>query len=172
MTPKKLLDVDIINSFQIGVTTLTTKTFKSTIVKFGARAFIPIPFNPDDVWGVKQLHRLIGTVNGCRVRGALQFDGLQFFLPLGPVWRRDNGIDIGAEVLVALSPEGPQLETLAPDVARALKDEPKAKAFFDELASFYRKNYIRWIESAKREETRAGRIREMIQLLKQEKKQK
>ena len=64
------------------------------------------------------------------------------------------------------------METLAPDVARALKDEPKAKAFFDELASFYRKNYIRWIESAKREETRAGRIQEMIQLLKQEKKQK
>src|SRR5262249_46650139 len=36
----------------------------------------------------------------------------------------------------------------------------------------YRKNFIRWIESAKREETRAGRIQEMIKLLKAEKKQK
>jgi len=151
---------------------LTIQTFKSTIVKSGARAFIPIPFDPNNAWGSKERHHITGTVNGCRVRGALVFDGLQFVLPLGPAWRRDNGLDVGAKVNVVLSPEGPQLETLSPDVASALEAEPKARAFFDELASFYRKNFIRWIESAKREETRSGRIKEMIKLLKAEKKQK
>lgn len=50
--------------------------------------------------------------------------------------------------------------------------EPEAKAFFDSLATFYRKNYIRWIESAKRPETRGARIAEMVTLLKAGQKQK
>jgi len=40
------------------------------------------------------------------------------------------------------------------------------------LATFYRNTYIKWIESAKRPETRAARIEEMVQLLKAGKKQK
>jgi uncharacterized protein YdeI (YjbR/CyaY-like superfamily) len=68
--------------------------------------------------------------------------------------------------------EGPQAETLSSDIALALKAEPNAQAFFESLATFYRNNYIRWIESAKRPETRARRIGEMIDLLKEGKKQK
>jgi uncharacterized protein YdeI (YjbR/CyaY-like superfamily) len=91
---------------------------------------------------------------------------------LGAAWRRDCGLEAGAKVEVVLSPEGPQSESLSPDVAEALEAEPKAKAFFESLATFYRNTYIKWIESAKRPETRAGRINEMIELLKAEKKQK
>jgi uncharacterized protein YdeI (YjbR/CyaY-like superfamily) len=40
------------------------------------------------------------------------------------------------------------------------------------LATFYRNNYIRWIESAKRPETRRGRIAEMVDLLKAGTKQR
>jgi len=95
-----------------------------------------------------------------------------FFLSLGPAWRRDNGIDAGAKVEVVLAPEGPQSDTLSSDVVAALNADPKAKAFFDSLATFYRKNYIRWIESAKRPETRTARIAQMMRLLKAGKKQR
>jgi ATPase subunit of ABC transporter with duplicated ATPase domains len=40
------------------------------------------------------------------------------------------------------------------------------------LATFYRNGYIRWIESARRPETRQARITEMIGLLKAGKKQR
>lgn len=73
---------------------------------------------------------------------------------------------------MALSPEGPQSEGLSTDVAEALEAEPQAKAFFESLATFYRNTYIKWIESAKRPETRSARITEMIELLKAGKKQK
>jgi hypothetical protein len=151
---------------------LTTQRFKTTIAKYGTRTLIVIPFNPNDVWGVKQRHYIAGSVNGCRVRGPLESNGTQFFLSLGAAWRRDNDLDAGAKVDVVLSPDGPQSEQLAPDFSAALDAEPEAKAFFDSLATFYRKNYVRWIESAKRPETRRARIAEMVTLLKAGQKQK
>jgi hypothetical protein len=151
---------------------MTTQTFRTTIAKSGSRSYITLPFNPNEVWGVKQRHYIGGTVNGCMIRGSLGSDGDQYFIPLGEAWRRDSGLVAGAEVEVTLFPEGPQAETISPDVAGALEAEPQAKEFFESLATFYRKNYIRWIESAKRPETRAARIKEMLELLKAGKREK
>jgi hypothetical protein len=86
---------------------------------------------------------------------------------LGPAWRRDCGIGPGDEVIVALQPEGPQRDDLAPDIAAALEAEPDAAAFFDSLAQFYRRGYLRWIDATKlRPEVRPERIAETIRLLK------
>jgi hypothetical protein len=149
-----------------------TQRFKTVLMKSGSRVFVPIPFSPNEVWGVKQRHYITGTVNGYGVRGSLGSDGQQYFLPLGAAWRRDCGLAAGDEAEVALSPEGPQSENLSADVADALDAETQAKAFFESLATFYRNTYIKWIESAKRPETRSARIQEMIELLKAGKKQK
>src|SRR5687768_9906364 len=151
---------------------LNTQRFKTVLMKSGSRVFIRIPFNPNEVWSVKQRHYIKGTVNGHGVRGSLGSDGKQYFLPLGAAWRRDCGLDAGDDVDVALSPEGPQSENLSTDVANALDAEPQAKSFFESLATFYRNSYIKWIESAKKPETRTARIQEMIELLKAGKKQK
>jgi len=151
---------------------LTIQQFKTIVAKSGTRVFVPIPFNPNEVWGVKQRHHIQGTVNGHGVRGSLGSDGTQYFLLLGAAWQRDCSLDAGDKVDVVLSPEGPQSEGLSPDVVSALEAEPKAKAFFESLATFYRNTYIKWIESAKKPETRSARINEMIELLKAGRKQK
>ena len=151
---------------------MTTQSFKTVISKSGTRTFIPLPFNPNEVWGVKRRHHIRGSVNGHGVRGSLGSDGTMYFLPLVTAWRRGYGLEAGAEVDVVLSPEGPQSESLSPDVVNALDAEPQAKAFFESLATFYRNTYIKWIESAKRPETRTARIHEMMSLLKAGKKQK
>ena len=151
---------------------MTTQKFNTTIAKSGTRTFIPLPFNPNEVWGVKQRHHITGSLNGHGVRGSLGSDGTQYFLILGAAWRRGCGLEAGVKVDVVLSPEGPQSEGLSPDVVSALEAEPQAKAFFESLATFYRNTYIKWIESAKKSETRTARINEMIELLKTEKKQR
>jgi hypothetical protein len=151
---------------------MTTQRFKTTVTKAGSRTYIPIPFDPNEAWGVKQRHHITGSINGCAVRGSLGSDGSQYFLPLGAAWRRDNGVEAGAEVEVVLAPEGPQAEALASDILAALESQPEVRAFFEALATFYRNGYIRWIESAKRPETRNARIAEMLSLLKQGKKQR
>ena len=151
---------------------MTTQRFKTSVTKAGSRTYVPIPFDPNEAWGVKQRHHITGSINGCAVRGSLGSDGSQYFLPLGAAWRRDNGVEVGAEVEVVLTPEGPQADTLAPDILAALDSEPEAKAFFESLATFYRNGYVRWIESAKRPETHSARIAEMLSLLKAGKKQR
>ena len=151
---------------------MTAQSFKAVVAKSGTRVFVPIPFDPNDVWGVKGRHHIRGTVNGYKVRGSLGSDGTQYFLVLGAAWRRDCDVDAGTKVDVVLYPEGPQSEALSPDIVSALDTEPKAKTFFESLATFYRNTYIKWIESAKRPETRTARIEELISLLKAGKKQK
>jgi uncharacterized protein YdeI (YjbR/CyaY-like superfamily) len=69
-------------------------------------------------------------------------------------------------VEVVVEPEGPQRGDLAEDVATALAANPKAAAFFDSLAQFYRRAYLRWIDATKRSpQMRAQRIAQMIDLL-------
>ena len=57
-----------------------------------------------------------------------------------------------------------------PDFEEALWQNPKAKDTFDSLALTYQKQYLGWIEIAKRPETRARRIQESIELLAQGRK--
>jgi hypothetical protein len=151
---------------------VNNQRFTATIEKSGTRTFIALPFNPNDVWGVKARHHIRGSINGMVFRGSLGSDGNQYFLLLGAAWRRDNHLEAGAAVEVELWPEGPQAETMAADISAALDQQPAARAFFEALATFYRKNYLRWIEGAKRPETRAARIAEMLELLLAGKKQK
>ncbi|MCC6615235.1 MAG: DUF1905 domain-containing protein [Anaerolineae bacterium] len=149
-----------------------SQTFKTKVSISGSRVFIPIPFDPNEVWGAKQRHHITGSINGIAIRGALNSDGKGYFFPLGPAWRRGAGIGPDEQVIVAISPEGPQQDNMAQDITAALASEPQALAFFESLPTFYRKNYIRWIESAKRPETRAARIAETVSLLKAGKREK
>ena len=60
------------------------------------------------------------------------------------MWMRDAGVAAGDDVLVELAPEGPQRGDLADDISAALEANPAAAVFFDTLAQFYRKAYLRW----------------------------
>jgi len=46
----------------------------------------------------------------------------------------------------------------------------KAKTFFDKLAYSHQKEYVHWIEEAKRPETRAARIAKTLDMLKKGRK--
>jgi uncharacterized protein YdeI (YjbR/CyaY-like superfamily) len=50
-------------------------------------------------------------------------------------------------------------------IAKALRTNPKAWEFFHALAPTHRRNFVVWIHTAKRAETRDTRIRESIRLL-------
>jgi uncharacterized protein YdeI (YjbR/CyaY-like superfamily) len=59
----------------------------------------------------------------------------------------------------------PSVSTLPSYIEKALKGEPRAWRYFQQLAPSYRRNYIGWIDSAKRQETKERRLREAITLL-------
>jgi hypothetical protein len=130
------------------------------------RVLIPLPFDPDVTWAPKSRHHVGGTVNGERVRGVVERHDGAWGVLLGAMWQRDCGVTVGDEVEVHLEPEGPQRSDLADDMAAALAANPRAGEFFDGLAQFYRKGYLRWIDATKRNPgERARRIAETVRLL-------
>ena len=52
-----------------------------------------------------------------------------------------------------------------PDLAEALTSIPAALDFFDRLAPSHRKEYVRWIEEAKKLETRQRRVMKAVEML-------
>jgi Bacteriocin-protection, YdeI or OmpD-Associated/Domain of unknown function (DUF1905) len=144
------------------------------VQRFGARAaagprgcaIIAVPFDPDQAWGAKAEHRVGGTVNGRQVRGTIAQGGGGWTFTLTPMWMRDAGVAADDDVLVELAPEGPQRKDLADDISAALEANPAAAAFFDTLAQFYRKAYLRWIDATtRRPDLRAARTAEVVDLL-------
>jgi hypothetical protein len=130
------------------------------------RAIIAVPFDPDEAWGAKAEHRVGGTINGRQVRGTIAPDGSGWAFTVTPMWMRDAGVAAGDEVIVELAPEGPQRDDLAGDISAALEANPAAAEFFDTLAQFYRRAYLRWIDATtRRPDLRAARIAEVVDLL-------
>jgi hypothetical protein len=129
-------------------------------------AVIAIPFDPDEAWGTKAVHHVSGTVNGCRVRVTLTPGENGWAFTLNQTRMVSTGAVIGSEATVELAPEGPQRGDLAEDFAAALAATPAAGAFFDTLAQFYRKAYLRYIDATtRRPDLRAARIAEVVGLL-------
>ncbi len=145
---------------------MSPQRFTATLVRGKTGAHLEVPFDPDEVWGVRERHYVTGSIAGHPFRGCLDSDWTPCRLPIGPAWLRDNEIPNEAAVEVVLEPDGHQVDSLAPDIAAALREEPQARAFFESVAPFYRNNYIRWIEEARRPETRSARIAEAVRLLK------
>ena len=128
----------------------------------GGGVAIRVPFDPSTAWGAKDRHHVAGTIGGLEVRGTVTSVGDEHYLLLGPSWCRDPRVGPGARVTVSLAPEGPQVGALASDIRAAFEAEPGARRFFESLATFYRNGFIDRIEAAKRPETRARRIAEML----------
>jgi hypothetical protein len=125
------------------------------------------------MWGGKAFHLVGGTIEpkrgapcNRRLRGSITPDADRWVFALNPQWMRETGVGLGDEVIVDLEPEGPLRQDLADDFATALAATPAAAEFFDTLAQFYRKAYLRYIDSTtRRPEVRVQRIDEVVGLL-------
>ncbi len=140
----------------------------STVIAAGPRGdgVIVLAFDPDEAWGAKAVHHVNGTVGERRVRLRLAPGDEGWAFTLSAARMLDMGLAVGDEVAVELAPEGPQRADLADDIAAALAANPAAAAFFDTLAQFYRKAYLRWIDATtRRPDLRAARIAEVVRLL-------
>jgi hypothetical protein len=150
------------------------KRFHATIAgNEKRRVYLELPFDPAEVWGPRDRYHVTGTIENHGFRGVIERAGARAIVALGAAYRRGTGFSVGDTVAVAFAIEGPQREGLAPDVAAALDAEPEAARFYDSLATFYRKGYLRWIDATKRSpEVRAQRIAEFVRLLKAGQKQR
>jgi len=126
---------------------------------------IRIPIDPATLWGERDRYYVTGTIEQYGMRGVVESVDGQPYVQLGPSWCRDPRVGPGTTLRVNLRPEGPQLDTIGPDLAEALRSNPAARRAFENQATFYRKAWVTWVEGAKRPETRATRVAETVAAL-------
>ena len=128
---------------------------------------IPLPFDPAEAWGERDRYYLAGLIGPYRMRAVVDGGEDEPAISLGPSWCCDPRVGPGSVVEVIVEPEGPQLDTMSPDLADAIGADPRARRFFESLATHYRNGFVTWVESAKRPATRAQRIAETVAALRE-----
>ena len=127
---------------------------------------------PDDVvekLGAGKRPPVVVTVGDYSYRTTVAPMGGEFWIPLAAEHREAAGVTAGQDVDVALELDTAPRETPLPaDLDAALDDE--ARTFFHSLAASHRKEWVRWVEEAKKPETRATRIEKTAAALREGKK--
>ena len=106
------------------------------------------------------------TINGYEWRTTVTKMRGEFLLGLNREVRTGAGVEAGdvVEVTIELDSE-PREVAVPPALAAALDGDAQARAAFDALAFTHRKEYARWIEEAKREETRERRVSQALEMI-------
>ncbi len=136
----------------------------------GGGAFVRIPFDVEAAFGSKR-PKIKADIAGQPYRGTLVRMGSPYhMLLILKEIRERTGKAIGDKVkIVVEADEQPRTVALPADLAKELKRDKTAGARFDELSYTHRKEYVRWIEEAKRPETRQARLLKTLADLKKSK---
>jgi hypothetical protein len=111
------------------------------------------------------------TVGGHTYRTTIASMGGRFLVPLSSENRTAAGVAAGDEVEVDVALDTAPREIMVPaDLARALTEDDRAQRAFDALAYTHRKEWVRWIEEAKKAETRSSRVAKAVSALSEGKK--
>ncbi len=108
------------------------------------------------------------TVNGHTWRTTVTRMRGEYLVGLNQAARAAAGVEAGdvAQLRLELDTETREVE-VPPALARALNENADARARFDGLAFTHRKEFARWIEEAKRDETRDRRVSQTLEMLRQ-----
>ena len=111
---------------------------------------------------------VVATVNGYSWRTTVTRMRGEFLVGLSKAVRQEAGAEAGDTVEVKLELDTAPREVEVPEaLSNALAGDAAARAAFDGLAYTHRKEYARWIDEAKRDETRERRVARALEMLRQ-----
>ncbi len=106
------------------------------------------------------------TINGHPLRLSVARMKGEYLLGLSKANREAAGVQAGDSVKLVLELDSAPREVEVPRaLAHALSLDARAQEQFDGLAYTHRKEFARWIEEAKRDETRERRVAQAIEML-------
>lgn len=107
---------------------------------------------------------VVATVNGYTWRNSVVRMGGEFLLGLRREVREAAGVEAGDEVEVELELDlQPRQVEIPDDLEAAFDDETRSR--FAALAYTHRKEFVVWLQEAKRPETRAKRLAQTLEML-------
>jgi len=111
---------------------------------------------------------VVATVNGYTWRTTVTRMRGEFLLGLNRAVRDEAGVESGDTVEVKLELDTAPRDIKLPEaLANALAEDSEARAAFDRLAYTHRKEYTRWIDEAKRDQTRQRRVTQPLEMLRE-----
>jgi hypothetical protein len=140
--------------------------FTAPIESDGSGAWVTVPFDVGATFGAKRVP-VSATIDGIAYRGSLvRMGGDCHALGILKAIRTQLGKGVGDTVEVVLERDDSVREVEVPaDLASALAEHAGANEAFSALSYSHRREYVRWIEEAKRPETRARRVSSAIERL-------
>jgi hypothetical protein len=133
----------------------------------GTWTYVTVPFDVEATYGTKSRIPVKGTIDGCAFRSSLMPQGGgAFILVVNNEIREQIGKQAGDPVTVTVEPDSAARTVDIPaDLADRLAAHPKAQESFAGYSYSYQKEYVDWINSAKKAETRAARIEKAMGML-------
>ena len=137
----------------------------------GGGGFVEIPFDVEKTFGSKR-PKIKALIESIPYRGTLvRMGGEHHMLIVLKGIREQIGKTFGDEVKIIVEPDTePRRVSVPPDLMKELKKDKDAKDLFDKLSYTHQREYVRWIEEAKRAETRLSRIIKTMEMLKKGKR--
>ena len=147
--------------------------FRATLLRpAGAKAvgwtFLTLPKDASAKLPSRGMTSVEGTFHGAPFRATLEPDGQGgHWLKVERKMREAAGVDVGDVVTLAIAPVAEEPEPkVPPDVRKALAAAPmKARRVWSDITPLARRDWIQWITSGKRAETRALRIDKACDML-------
>lgn len=132
----------------------------ATTVEIASWTFLTLPKNASAKLPSRGVTTVEGTINGFPFRATLEPDGQKsHWLKVDRKMCEAAGADAGDVVTLEIAPVGDEPEPEVPtELLTALAAAPKARALWSDITPIARRDWVHWIVSAKRPETRARRI--------------
>jgi len=149
---------------------VATERFAGTLERHGSGAVVEVPFDPKAAFG-RTRAPVRATVNGHTFRTTLAWMGGRPLLGLNREVREAAGVSLGETFPVELElDDEPRVVEVPADLAEAMRREAGTEARFDALSYTHRKEYVRWVTEARREETRQRRVARAVEMLRANRK--
>ncbi|HUH91044.1 MAG TPA: YdeI/OmpD-associated family protein, partial [Lysobacter sp.] len=139
--------------------------FKAKLLRPGspkgaAWSFLVLPADASAKLPTRSMTTVEGTLDGASFQATLEPDGQgSHWLKVGKALRETAGAAVGDMVALEITPVAVEPEPRVPaDLRKALADAPAARAQWSTLTPVARRDWIHWITSGKKAETRGRRI--------------
>lgn len=142
-------------------------TFSATILNAGGGgAFVEVPFDVEATFGSKR-PKVKALIEGVPYRGTLVRMGSEnHILIILKGIREQVGKTFGDEIKVSVEADAEaRVLTVPAELKRVFKSDKEAKSAFEKLSYSHQKEYITWINDAKKAETRMRRISKTVEML-------
>lgn len=135
--------------------------------------YVIIPFDVEQEYGKKRV-KILAKIETELYRGSLvRMGSPDHILLIRKDIRAKIDKTVGDIVKIEVEEDTtPRVVKVPNDLQELLNQNPEEKTFFKSLSYTHQKEYVQWIESAKRAETRTRRLGKALELMKNRKKGK